>query len=69
MTTIPSLPYVGSDTSTCLFGTETFIHWCDNNHLKLNVGKTQDDAKCIVADQLPEEIVLKKLSKSVSTNI
>ena len=35
---------------------ESFVHWCDNNHLKLNVSKTQEmilDAKCIVADHLP----------------
>ena len=33
-----------------------FVHWCDNNHLKVNVSKTQEiifDAKCIVADHLP----------------
>ena len=35
---------------------ESFVHWCDNNHLKLNVSKTQDmifDAKCIAADHVP----------------
>ena len=35
---------------------ESFVHRCDNNHLKLNVSKTQEmifDAKYIVADHLP----------------
>ena len=34
---------------------ESFVHWCDNNHLKLDVSKTQQmfDAKFIVADHWP----------------
>ena len=40
-------------TSVCTL-LKTFVHWCDNNHLKLNVSKTQEmifDAKCIVAEE------------------
>ena len=52
---ILSLLHVDSDISMCTSEIESFVHWCDN-HLKLNVSKTQEmifDAKCIVADHLP----------------
>ena len=35
---------------------ESCVHWCNINHHKLNISKTQDmifDAKCIFADHLP----------------
>ena len=52
---ILSLLHVDSDISMYT-QIESFVHWCDNNHLKLNVSKTQEmifEAKCIVADHLP----------------
>ena len=53
---ILSLLHADSDISMYTSEIESFVHWCDNNHLKLNVSKTQEmifDAKCIVADHLP----------------
>ena len=52
---ILSMLHADSDISMCTFEIESFVHWCDNNHLKLNISKTQEmifDAKCIVADHL-----------------
>ena len=56
---ILSLLHADSDISMYTSEIESFVHWCDNNHLKLNVSKTQEmifDAKCIVADHLPDVI-------------
>ena len=39
---ILSLLHADSDISMYTSEIETFIHWCDNNHLKLNVSKTQE---------------------------
>ena len=53
---ILSLLHADSDISMYTSEIESFVHWCDNNHLKLNVSKTQQmffDAKFIVADHLP----------------
>ena len=53
---ILSLLHADSDISMYTSEIESFVHWCDNNHLKLNVSETQEmifDAKCIVADHLP----------------
>ena len=53
---ILSLLHADSDISMYTSEIESFVHWCDNNHLKLNVSKTQEmifDAKCIVANHLP----------------
>ena len=53
---ILSLLHAYSDISMYTSEIESFVHWCDNNHLKLNVSKMQKmifDAKCIVADHLP----------------
>ena len=47
---------------------ESFVHWCDNNHLKLNVSKTQEmifDAKCIVADHLPVVIHGEEIAQNI----
>ena len=51
---ILSLLHADSDISMYTSDIESFVHWCDNNLLKLNVSKTQMifDAKCIVADHL-----------------
>ena len=48
---ILSLLHADSDISMYTSEIESFVHWCDNNHLKLNVSNTQEmifDAKCIV---------------------
>ena len=53
---ILSLLHADSDISMYTSEIESFVHWCDNNHLKLNVSKTQEmifDAKFIVADHFP----------------
>ena len=53
---ILSLLHADSDISMYTSEIESFVHWCDNNHFKLNVSKTQEMifyAKCIVADHLP----------------
>ena len=69
--TILSLLHADSDISMNTSEIESFVHWCDNNNLKLNVSKTQEMifyAKCIVADHLPVLSMVKKLPRSVSTN-
>ena len=53
---ILSLLHADSDISMYTSEIESFVHWCDNNHFKLNVSKTQEMicyVKCIVADHLP----------------
>ena len=47
---------------------ESFVHWCDNNHLKLNVNKTQEMifyAKCIVTDHLPVLIHGEEIAQNI----
>ena len=70
---ILSLLHTDSDISMYTSEIESFVHWCNINHLKLNISKTQEmifDAKCIVADYLTCLLlsVVKKLPRSVSTN-
>ena len=48
---ILSLLHADSDISMYSSEIESFVHWCDNNHLKLNVSKTQD--MIFYADHLP----------------
>ena len=51
-----SLLPADSDISMYTSEIESFVHWCDNNHLKLNISKTQEIifyANCIVAGHLP----------------
>ena len=53
---ILSLLHAESDISMYTSEIESFVHWCDSNHLKLNISKSQEvifDIKCIVADHLP----------------
>ena len=61
-----SMLHVDSYTSVYTSEIESFVHLCDNNHLKFNVSKTQDmifDAKCIVADHLPVVIHRDKIAQ------
>ena len=37
------LLHADSDISMYTYEIESFVHWCDNNHLKLNVSKMRDD--------------------------
>ena len=55
-TAILSLLNTDSDISMYTSEIESFVHWCNINHLKLIINKTQEmifDAKCIIADHLP----------------
>ena len=65
---ILSLLHANSDISMYTSEIESFVHWCDNNHLKLNVSKTQEmifDAKCIVADHLPVVIHGEEIAQNI----
>ena len=68
---ILSLLHADSDVSMYTSEIESFVHWCDNNYLKLNVSKTQEMIFMLNV-LLPITCLLlsmvKKLPRSVSTN-
>ena len=65
---ILSVLHANSDINIYTSEIESFVHWCDNNHLKLNVSKTQEmlfDAKRIVADHLPVVIHGEEIAQNI----
>ena len=63
---ILSLLHADSDISMYTSEIESFVHWCNINHLKLNISKTQEmifDGKCIVVDHLPVVIHGKEIAQ------
>ena len=69
---ILSLLHANSDISMYTSEIESFVHWCDINHLKLNISKTQEMIFFMRNALLPITCLLlsvvKKLPRSVSTN-
>ena len=68
------LLHADSDISMYTSEIESFVHWCDNNHFKLNVSKTQEIIfyYFMLNVLLPITCLLlsmvKKVPRSVSTN-